>query len=341
MRLSLLSGLLVAALQPAAVAAQASGTILDGPFPADLHGSNFTYPWPPRVFRFSSQLQELDMAFLDVPPCGAPNGKTAVLLHGKNFCAPTWNGTIRALSARGYRVVAPDQVGFCKSSKPAAYQFSLHQLAMNTRALLQALGVETFTLIGHSVGAMLSTRFALLYPEAVEELVLMCPVGLEDYIQKGVPYISIEASRATEAASTYASIRGYQQAVYYVNEWRPAYDVWVNMLVNIYYGSAREAFTKNQAQVVDMVLTGPVAPYFKDLKPRTLLVVGEKDRTAIGAAWAPPQVAATLGHFDVLGPQVASQLANGTLISYPDLGHTPQISHPDIFHSDLLGWLSA
>ena len=39
-----------------------------------------------------------------------------VLMHGKNFCAGTWDGTIRALSASGYRVIAPDQIGFCKST---------------------------------------------------------------------------------------------------------------------------------------------------------------------------------------------------------------------------------
>jgi pimeloyl-ACP methyl ester carboxylesterase len=175
MRLGLSSILL--ALQAVAVAAQ--GTILDGPFPEDLHGSNFTYPWPVKVYRFTSQFQQLDMAFMDVPPAAAstPNGKTAVLLHGKNFCGPTWQNTIRALTGAGYRVVAPDQVGFCKSSKPAGYQFSLHQLAMNTHGLTQALGIERFTIIGHSVGAMLTTRFALQYPGVLDEVVLVSPSG--------------------------------------------------------------------------------------------------------------------------------------------------------------------
>ena len=63
------------------------------------------------------------MAYMDVKPA-RPNGRTAVLLHGKNFCGATWQGTIAALTDAGYRVIAPDQIGFCKSSKPAQYQFS-------------------------------------------------------------------------------------------------------------------------------------------------------------------------------------------------------------------------
>ena len=118
--------------------AQVNGTIDNGPFPEDLNGSNFTYPWPVKVFRFSNQLQELEMAFMDVPPQNRANGKTIVMLHGKNFCGPTWEGSISLLTKVGYRVIAPDQIGFCKSTKPETYQFSLHQLAMNTREIGRA-----------------------------------------------------------------------------------------------------------------------------------------------------------------------------------------------------------
>jgi pimeloyl-ACP methyl ester carboxylesterase len=79
-----------------------------------------------------------------------PSGKTVVLLHGKNFCGATWEETIGPLRDAGYRVVVPDQVGFCKSTKPQAYQFGLHQLAANTHALLESIGVERPVVVGHS-----------------------------------------------------------------------------------------------------------------------------------------------------------------------------------------------
>ena len=90
----------------------------DGPaYGPELQG--YDYPFPVHTYAFLSQRQQLHMAYLDVPP--APNaklaGRTAVLLHGKNFCSATWEPTIRALSAAGYRVIAPDQIGFCKSSR--------------------------------------------------------------------------------------------------------------------------------------------------------------------------------------------------------------------------------
>lgn len=329
-----------AAVSAAPPSDAARGVVDDGPFPDDLNGSNLTYPWPVKLFRFTSQQQPLEMAFMDVAP-PSREAPTAVVLHGKNFCGPTWHATVDALAAAGYRVVAPDQVGFCKSSKPAAYQFSLSQLAWNTRRLLDALGVANATVVGHSLGGMLAAHFALQYPDAVDRLVLVAPVGLEDYVQQGVPYVTVDDLLAAEAAASYQSIHRYERDVYYVGRWRPAYDTWVRMLVNIYHGSRRDAYLRNQAQVVDMVLTSPVAHSFARLRPRTLLVVGDRDRTAIGSQWAPPDVASRLGRFDVLGPQVARQMPRCVLHRFADLGHAPQISDPRRFHDVLFSFLAA
>jgi pimeloyl-ACP methyl ester carboxylesterase len=342
MRLPLASSaaLLTGLLSTALVSAQATGSVDHGPFPEDLNGSNFTYPWPVKLFRFSSQLRDLEMAFMDVAPApDADIGRTAVLLHGKNFCAATWEGTVSALTSAGFRVVVPDQIGFCKSSKAEDYQYSLHQFAWNTRGLLDALDVGNVTVIGHSMGGMVATRFGLQYPRSVDSVVLVNSIGLEDYIAEGVPYIGIEQSVKTESASNYTSIRNYQQQIYYVGEWKEEYDVWVNMSVNIYHGSQRDAFVKGQARVVDMVLTQPVAPHFSELEPRTLLLIGEKDRTAIGSNWSPDEIAEKLGRFDELGPKVLSQLQHGELMTFPEYGHAPQISHPDEFHESLVQWL--
>ena len=65
-----------------------------------------------------------------------------MLLHGKNYVAATWQGTMSALSDAGYRVIAPDQIGFGKSTKPAHYQYTFQQLAGNTHALLASLGIS-------------------------------------------------------------------------------------------------------------------------------------------------------------------------------------------------------
>ena len=99
----------------------------------------FEYPRPVAHFSFTSQGEAVEMAYMDVHP-PAPNGRAVVLLHGKNFCAATWEDTIAVLAEAGFRVIAPDQIGFCKSTKPAHHQYTFQELAGNTRALLAALG---------------------------------------------------------------------------------------------------------------------------------------------------------------------------------------------------------
>ncbi len=152
----------------------------------------FNYPAPVQQFSFTSQGVLLHMAYMDVKPVVAPNGRTVVVLHGKNFCAATWKSSIKALTEAGYRVIAPDQIGFCKSSKPEHYQYSFQQLANNTHALLASLGIDHVTLLGHSTGGMLAIRYALMYPGNVEQLALANPIGLEDWKAKGVPSIPVD-----------------------------------------------------------------------------------------------------------------------------------------------------
>ncbi len=303
---------------------------------ADPMLADFNYPFEVKRFEFTSQKLPLAMAYLDVAPQGPANGETVVLLHGKNFCAATWEQTIKALSAAGYRVVAPDQVGFCKSSKPEHYQFSFHQLAFNTHELLRSIGVERPIIMGHSTGGMLAFRYALMYQQETRALVAVNPIGLEDWKAKGVPLKTIDQLYQNELKTTADSIRDYERKTYYVGEWKPEYDKWVNMLASMYQGKDGEVFAWNQAHTTDMILSQPVVYEFGNIRMPTLLLIGAKDNTAIGKAWSPPEVAQRIGHYSELGPETARAIRGSLLVMFPDLGHAPQIQDPGRFHEALL-----
>jgi pimeloyl-ACP methyl ester carboxylesterase len=295
----------------------------------------FDYPWPVAHFTFMSQGEALDMAYMDVKPA-TPNGRTAVLLHGKNFCAATWQGTVAVLVGAGYRVIAPDQIGFCKSTKPAHYQYSFQQLAGNTHALLASLGIGHATVIGHSVGGMLGMRYALTYPDDVDRLVLVDPIGLEDWKAKGVPWQSVDAWYQQELKTTADSIRDYQRSTYYSGTWDPKYERWVQMLAALYRGPGHEIVAWNAALVDDMAYTQPVFYELEKISVPVLLMIGDKDTTAIGKNLAPPAVRAALGNYPALGKAAATRIPHAQLIEFPDLGHAPQIQAPEEFHKALL-----
>ncbi|MBN3787123.1 alpha/beta hydrolase [Burkholderia sp. Ac-20353] len=299
----------------------------------------FTYPEPVHRYAFVSQRETLEMMYMDVQP-GHPNGRTVVLLHGKNFCAATWEESIAVLSRAGYRVIAPDQIGFCKSSKPERYQYSFQQLAHNTHALLESLGVKSATLVGHSTGGMLAIRYALMYPKATEQLVLVDPIGLEDWKALGVPPLSIDYWYARELKTTADGIRRYEQGTYYAGKWSPAYERWVQMLAGMYRGPGRDAVAWNSALVYDMIFTQPVVYEFGAIRVPTLLMVGDKDTTAIGKDVAPPDLHAKLGHYPELAKRTQAAIPGAQLVEFPALGHAPQLQDPDTFHKALLDGLA-
>jgi pimeloyl-ACP methyl ester carboxylesterase len=303
---------------------------------SELEG--FSYPWPVQTFEFVGQGSSLRMAYMDVKP-KTPNGRVAVLLHGKNYVAATWETTIAVLSDSGFRVIAPDQIGFGKSTKPAHYQYTFQQLAGNTHALLASLGINSVTVIGHSTGGMLGVRYALMYAESVDRLALVDPIGLEDWKAKGVPWQSVDALYQQELQTTSERIREYERTTYYAGTWKPEYDRWVDMLAGMYRGPGRELVAWNAALTSDMIYSQPVLYEFGALRMPVLLVIGDKDNTAFGKDAAPPAVRATLGNYPRLGKEAAGHIPHVRLVEFPDLGHSPQIQAPDAFHKVLLDWL--
>jgi pimeloyl-ACP methyl ester carboxylesterase len=85
-----------------------------------------------------------------------------------------------------------------------------------------------------------------------------------------------------------------------------------------------------------MIYTQPVVYELGALRMPVLLIIGDKDTTAIGKDLASPEVRATLGHYPELGKKAAAQIPHAKLVEFSDLGHSPQIQAPERFHKALL-----
>ena len=193
----------------------------------DINLSNYEYPFPVKFIELSNQRQSLKMAYMDIIPENY-NKKNIVLLHGKNFNGAYWETTIKALTKEGFRVIVPDQIGFGKSSKPDNFQYTFQQLAENTKQLLAHLGIEKTAVLGHSMGGMLATRFALMYPETTEKLILENPIGLEDW-KLVVPYKPVDWWYESELKQNYEAIKKYQMANYYDGKWNADFQKWAEL----------------------------------------------------------------------------------------------------------------
>jgi len=186
------------------------------------------------------------------------------------------------------------------------------------------------------MGGMLATRYALMYPDAVEHLALVGPIGLEDWQSLGVPYRTIAEVYTDELRTSYDGIRAYQLAVYYAGGWRPEYERWARMQAGMYAGPGREVVAWHQALTYDMLMSQPVVYELQKLRTSTTLFIGWHDRTALGRGAAPPEVQAVLGDYRALGRRTDKVIPGASLIEYSDLGHSPHIEDPKRFHRDLL-----
>jgi 2-hydroxymuconate-semialdehyde hydrolase len=110
----------------------------------------------------------------------AGDGPPVVLLHGSGPGVSAWANwrlVIPAL-APSHRVVAPDLVGFGFTEPPTDIVYDLDTWIAHLEAFLDALEVDTLSLVGNSFGGALALAFTARHPERVSKLVLMGSAGI-------------------------------------------------------------------------------------------------------------------------------------------------------------------
>lgn len=296
---------------------------------------HFKYPYKVRIMHTSIERNDVDVFYMDEKPANW-NGQTVLLLHGKNFPAAYWGNTIGILVKEGYRVVAPDAPGFGKSSKPViGYSFSM--LCNTTRQLMDTLGIKTAHIVGHSTGGMLAMHFAVTYPERLDKLVLEAPLGLEDWQAMGVPTRTIDEWYKHERKQSYDDVLHYNKHYYY--NWDEQYRVWADVQYGQMKGPHAEQYARVSAMLYNMIFTQPVVCQMHDIKAKTLLIVGNEDKTKL--AWgARRKVARKLGNYRMMGKWAAKEIPNARLIAYDDCGHLPMFEKEAEFNRDLIGFLA-
>jgi pimeloyl-ACP methyl ester carboxylesterase len=307
------------------------------PYGIALEG--YPYPYAVHYLPVTWEGRALRMAFMDVAPTGAANGNAVLLMHGRNFPASYWQPVIAALSAAGYRVVVPDQIHFGKSSKPDELQVNFDVMAAHTLALLDHLGLAKVDVVAHSMGAMAGTRFTRSFPERVRKLVLEAPVGLEDYRQY-VPLVPRERIIAQEMALTpegyYNQLRSTYNPQLTREQFYPFIDIRARMMASAEYPRWVRSYVSSYYAMWGQ----PVVHEFPLIRQPTFIMVGSKDRTATGRAFAPPELRERMGNFPERAKQVAASMPNARYEVFEGNGHMLHLEATERFNRALLAFLA-
>ena len=296
--------------------------------PTDIKPGSITYeeveyPYPVSYLPLTLYGQDVRMAYMDVPPAGQPNGRTVMLFHGMNFGGFYFSGPIEVLRKEGFRVVAPDQIGFGRSSKPII-PYNFHDMALNSRKLLQTLGVNKVTIIGHSMGGMLAARFAASFPDITERAVIYDPIGLTDPRYERPWRGADEAYKASMAQTNdqrwqgfYANIRRYFPSL---GAWKAEYEKYVRILYAPTLSGDWPRLAMVRAIYQQIVYLDPVVYDWPKIKVKTLVIGGEKDGQ----------------DFPRLAKHIADSIPGAQLAIIPNAGHVPHLEAPDLFYAELL-----
>jgi len=289
--------------------------------PYSINLADLPYPYPVQHFSFRFYGEEVRLAYMDVAPRDEPNGNTIVLLHGLNFFGEAWGPTIEVFRDRGFRVIVPDQIGFGRSSKPTHVRYTLNDMARNTRALLDRLGVDQAQVLGHSMGGMVATRFALLNPDLVTSLVLVNQIGLTDARLTAQPG-GFDALYENSLARNWVDIRRNLER--YFVEWKPEYEKYVLIHYGWTLSGAWPHMARVRAMLLQMVMEDPVVYDWPAIKARTLVIGGEVDGP----------------DFPQLAKQVAATIPDAQLVLFANVGHNPFMEAPERFYPAVLAFLT-
>jgi len=324
----IITAVLFAPFSAPAARAEATGIALEG----------FPYPYPVHFMPLRLEGEDLRLAYMDAPPVGPSTGRTVVLLHGRNFPSSYWEPTIKALTEAGYRVVAPDQIGFGKSSKPT-FAYSFDVMARATIALLDSLHVAHFDLVGHSMGGMLAVRLARAYGSRIDHLVLYSPIGLEDY-RLYAPPVTDEELAERESALTADGYRKQLMTNYALSLPPSAIEPFVQLREQIKQSGEYPRWLKSFVASYQMIYAQPVAHEIPLIDRPTLFIMGANDHNAPGHPFAPSELRAKMGKNADLSKALAARMANAKVKVFEGVGHLGHLEATQPFNEALLSFLA-
>lgn len=294
--------------------------------PASLQATSINledvpYPYPVAHIDFDLYENPVRMVYMDVAPTGRANGETVLLLHGMNWYSEYWGETIELLTAEGYRVVAPDQIGFGRSSKPII-PYSLHDHVTNTKSVLDTLGIEKAIVLGHSMGGAIATRFAFSFPAITSHLVLVNPIALTDG-RLTRSWSRFESYAPENDRRDYEAVRQNIERYFYT--WDESYERYID----INYGWTLSAEWPRLATVRALNsqwLYQDTTVYDRPhIQAKTLFLSGSHDGP----------------NFPEYAAQTVADIPNAELHLIEEAGHIPFFEKPDEFYPALLEFIKS
>jgi pimeloyl-ACP methyl ester carboxylesterase len=216
-----------------------------------------------------------EVAYVELNSEGA---RTLVFIHGLGSYLKFWRYQLDAFAARGYRVIALDQLGYGKSDKPATFPYTMEAMADVVHEVVQKVGGGRPVLVGHSMGGQTALSYAIRYPEDLEALVLTSPAGFEHFSWREKAWFERVMSTALIKSSSEYGIWGSVAQGNFAR-WRPELEWLVEERVRVMRTPEFDAYAYAQVRSVSGLARNDfVRESLGRVTVPALIVFGEDDR---------------------------------------------------------------
>ncbi len=271
------------------------------------------------------------LRYVEFNPEGA---RTVLFLHGLGSNLKFWRYQLDAFAAKGFRVIAIDQLGFGKSDKPAQFPYSMDAQADVVVEVLEKLAIPRAVVIGHSMGGEVALTLAIRFPEKVEALVLTSPAGFEKFSPREKKWFEkVFSSTFVKSTPEY----GVWGGIRYNNfmQWKPEFEWLIEERVRLAKTEEFDAYAYAQVRAVDGLTHNDfVRDSLGQVKAKTLIIFGEDDRLI-------PNPFLHGGRARQVMEYGAGKIVGSTLVGLPNCGHTVQMDCAEPYNSAALAFLAA
>jgi len=271
------------------------------------------------------EINDLRISYIDE----GRGDKTIILIHGLASNAGFWRYNIPELSAKN-RVIAIDLPGYGKSSK-GDFPYGIAWYAEVIRDVIQELNLNNVVYVGHSMGGQIGMTLALNHPDAISQLVLAAPAGIEAFSPGSGNWLrNVFTIRGIKTVPE-SGIR--ENLSLNFHRWNSRWEWMVEERTRLAKAQEMDEFAYTVIQCVGAMLDEPTTHRLGDIQHETLLVYGRFDRLIPNMYLNPgsPDAVFEFGH---------EQIPNSTLVRIDNAGHMVQIEQATDFNQAILNWLS-
>ena len=276
--------------------------------------ARFVDPWPePRFVRLGA----FRVAYREVHEDARAS---ALLVHGLGASGHSFVRCWEAIANVGARrrVLVPDLPGFGDSDK-RRYRYTIPFWAERLLRLLDARGVERTDVVGHSMGAQIALWLGLHHPDRLRRLVLVSPAGIERF---NGPQRSILQAAVTAGWVRRQRPRQVRSQIAMAFYRMPPEAEWIVKRRLALHGPELDGYAHAFAAGVRAMLAAPVIDRLRELRLRTLVVMGQDDALVPNRLFRPHGSAAYVGR------RAAGAIEGARLVMLPRTGHLVPFERP-------------